>query len=103
MVSGFGGLPKEKRDTVKWMPPTLFVWGEKDEVVPVTEAKAMEKLAEDGQLPIVVKAYPVGHVFIKDDGKFDTIALFDAQRRMAEFFGKNLKQPEPARGNGRTK
>ena len=84
---------------MKWLPPTLVVYGEKDEVVPVAEAKALELLAKTRQLPITVKPYPVGHVFVKDDGKFDIRAMGDAKRLMTEFFEKHLKRQETARGN----
>ena len=100
VVSGFGGLPKEKRDAVKWMPPTLFVYGEKDEVVLVAEAKAMEKLEKDGQLPIVVKPYPVGHVFQNKAGEFDWGALLAAQQLVTEHLCKHLK-PQPAEAKSR--
>jgi dienelactone hydrolase len=97
VVSGFGGLPEKKRDAVKWLPPTLVVYGKKDKVVPVKEGKALELLAKAGQLPITVKSYPVGHVFINDDGKFDIRAKADAQQLMTEFLEKHLKRPKTAR------
>jgi dienelactone hydrolase len=97
VVSGFGGLPEKKRDAVQWLPPTLVVYGEKDQVVPVAEAKGLEQLAKARQLPITVKSYPVGHVFVNDDGKFDIWAMGDAQRLMTEFLQKHLKPQETAR------
>jgi len=98
VVSGFGGLPEKKRDAVKWLPPTLVVYGEKDKVVPVKEGKALELLAKAGQLPITVKAYPVGHVFVNDAGKFDFRAMADAQGLMTEFLEKHLKRLDTASG-----
>jgi carboxymethylenebutenolidase len=97
VVSGFGGLPEKKRDAVKWLPPTLVVYGEKDRVVPVAEAKALELLAKTRQLPITVKSYPVGHVFLDDNGKFDIEAMGKAQRLTTEFLETHLKRPETSR------
>lgn len=99
VVSGFGGLPKEKCDTVKWLPPTLIVHGDEDEVVPFQYAIALRKLGRREKLPIKVKIYETGHVFLKDDGKFDLLAMADAQRLMIEHFQKHLNgQKEVARG-----
>jgi carboxymethylenebutenolidase len=100
VVSGFGGLPKEKCVTVKWLPPTLVVHGDEDEVVPVQYATALRKLKRREKLPIEVKIYEVGHVFLKDDGKFDIWALGDAQWRMTEHLCKHLK-PELAKAKSR--
>jgi hypothetical protein len=100
VVSGFGGLPEKKRDTVKWLPPTLVVYGEKDEVVPVAEAKALEQLAKTRQLPITVKSYPVGHVFVDDKGKFDIKAMADAQRLMTDFLQKHLNPQKEVQAVG---
>jgi carboxymethylenebutenolidase len=100
VVSGFGGLPKDKWDTVKWLPPTLVVHGDEDEVVPVQYAIALRKLKRREKLPIEVKIYETGHVFLKDDGKFDLWALGDAQRRMTEHLCKHLK-PELAEAESR--
>jgi carboxymethylenebutenolidase len=92
VVSGFGGLPKEKRDTVKWLPPTLVVHGEKDEVVPVAEAHALKELADANKLPITVKIYPnVGHVFGIGKGKFDVFAFSEAEQLMMKHLDKHLK------------
>jgi carboxymethylenebutenolidase len=91
VVSGFGGLPKEKCDTVKWLPPALVVHGDEDEVVPVQYAIALRKLKRREKLPIEVKIYEAPHMFLKDDGKFDMGALVDAQRRMTEHLQKYLK------------
>jgi dienelactone hydrolase len=100
VVSGFGGLPKEKCDTVKWLPPTLVVHGDEDEVVPIQYAIALRKLKRREKLPIEVKIYEVPHMFLKDDGEFDMWALADAQRRMTEHLCKHLK-PELAEATSR--
>jgi carboxymethylenebutenolidase len=90
-VSGFGGLPKENWATVKWLPPTLIVHGDEDEVVPIQYAIALRKLKRRQKLPIEVKIYPeVGHCFQKEDGSFDLLALADAHRRMTEHFQEHL-------------
>jgi dienelactone hydrolase len=100
VVSGFGGLP-EKCATVKWLPPTLVVHGDEDEVVPVQYAIALRKLKRREKLPIEIKIYEgVGHVFQKEDGSFDIWAMADAQRRMTEHLCKHLK-PELAKAKSR--
>jgi dienelactone hydrolase len=91
VVSGFGGLPEKMRKNLKALPPTLFIYGEKDEVVPLAEAQAMEQLTNARQLSITIKPYPVGHVFLKDDGTFDIRTMGDAQRLMTEFLQTHLK------------
>ena len=58
--------------------------------MPVAEAKALELLAKTRELPITVKSYPVGHVFVDDKGKFDIWAMADAQRLMTEFLQRHL-------------
>jgi dienelactone hydrolase len=85
---------------VEWLPPTLVVHGDEDEVVPVQYAIAHRKLKRRQKLPIEVKIYTgVGHVFQNEDGSFDLLALADAQRRMTEHFQKHLNgQKEVASG-----
>jgi carboxymethylenebutenolidase len=64
VASGFGGLPKSKVKAVKWLPPTLIVHGDEDEVVPVQHAVALRKLKRQMKLPIEVKIYEeVPHMF----------------------------------------
>jgi carboxymethylenebutenolidase len=92
VVSGFGGLPKERRKAIAWLPPTLVVHGEKDDVVPVTEAQALKELADANKLPITVKIYPnVGHVFRLPGGKLDWWSMADAERLMMEHLEEHLK------------
>jgi dienelactone hydrolase len=98
VVSGFGGLRKDQRDAIKWLPPTLAVAGEKDEVVPVAEVNALKDLADSKKLPITVKIYPnVRHVFQLPHGKFDWLSMVQAERLMMEFLEKHLKRQETAR------
>src|SRR5262249_38049175 len=95
VVSCFGGPPDEMHPGVKKLPPTLVLHGNKDQLVPVEEAHALEKLAEDRQLPIEVQIYKnVGHLFQKTPGKFDMLALLDGQRRMTDHLQKHLKPKE---------
>jgi dienelactone hydrolase len=100
VVSGFGGLPEKMRKNIKALPPTLFVYGEKDEVVPLAEAQAMEQLTNARQLSVTIKPYPVGHVFRKKGGDFDFDALLQAQQLMTEHLCKHLK-PELSEAKSR--
>src|SRR5262249_12917929 len=79
VASGFGGLPKHKINAIKWLPPTLIVHGDEDEVVPVQHAIALRKLRREKKLPIEVKIYSeVGHVFQIGNGKFHWWSMVDA-------------------------
>jgi carboxymethylenebutenolidase len=100
VVSCFGGLPREMHAGVKKLPPTLVLHGDKDELVPVEEARALEKLAVERKLTVEVKIYDnVGHLFQKSAGKFDTRALLDGQQRMTAHLRKHLnRQKEVASG-----
>jgi carboxymethylenebutenolidase len=92
VVSGFGGLPRERRDSVNWLPPTLIVHGDEDDVVPIQYAVALRQLRREKKLPIDVVIYPeVGHVFQKEGGKFDLRAMMDAERLTTEHLQKYLK------------
>jgi hypothetical protein len=62
---------------------------------PVKYAIALRKLKRRAKLPIEVKIYETGHVFLKDGGQFDIWALGDAQLRMTEHLCRHLK-PELA-------
>ena len=94
VVCGFGGLRKDQRDAVKWLPPTLAVGGENDEVVPVAEVNALKDLADCKKLPITVKIYPVGHVFQLPGGKFHWWSMVDAERLTMEHLGTHLLAPK---------
>lgn len=100
VASGFGGMPKEKRDFVRWMPPTLIIHGDEDDVVPVQHAVGLRRLGRDQKLPIEVKIFPeVGHVFQLPNGKFDWLAMVQAERLMMNHFEKHLLAPKgPAQG-----
>jgi carboxymethylenebutenolidase len=100
VVSCCGGLPREMHETVQKLPPTLAFYGGQDQIVPVAEGRALEKLARNRKLPVEVRVYDrVGHLFQKEEGKFDLIALFDAQRRMTEHLQKHLKAAGPERSS----
>jgi dienelactone hydrolase len=92
VASGFGGLPKNKIHDVKWLPPTLIVHGDEEEVVPVQHAFALRRLKRELKLPIEVKIYEeVGHVFQIGNGKFHWWSMADAERRMTEHLQKHLQ------------
>jgi len=95
VASGFGGLPRNKVNAVKWLPPTLIVHGDEDDVVPVQHAITLRKLGREKKLPIKVKIYEeVDHMFQIGNGKFDWLTIGKAEHLMMEHLGKHL--------NGRT-
>src|SRR5262249_29590891 len=58
VVEYFGGLPDVLVKDVTSLPPTLILHGDGDKVVPVSEAKALEKLCKEKQVPYEVRIYP---------------------------------------------
>jgi len=97
LASGFGGLPKNKIHAVTWLPATLIVHGDEDEVVPVQHAFALRRLKRQMKLPIEVKIYEeVGHVFQIGNGKFDILKMKEAEQLMMEHLRKHLKPEKSA-------
>ena len=69
VVEFFGGLPAVLNDKVKAMPPTLILHGEADKVVPVAEARNLERLFKENGVTFEMKLYPSsGHAFFGEDG-----------------------------------
>jgi carboxymethylenebutenolidase len=86
VVEYFGGLPEVLVKDVKSLPPTLILHGDADRVVPVSEARALEKLFKEKDLPHEVRIYAgQGHGFTGDDAS-------DATRRALAFFEQHVKQ-----------
>ncbi|HYH01359.1 MAG TPA: dienelactone hydrolase family protein [Terriglobales bacterium] len=84
VVEYFGGLPEELTHELKPLPPTLVLHGERDTVVPVTEAHKLQHLFENTGTPYELKLYPVaGHGF----SGFD---LLDAGQRTLAFLKQHL-------------
>lgn len=85
VVEFFGGLPQPLVERIDQLPPTLILHGEEDHVVPVTEARRLEKLCKENKRTYDIHIYPkAGHGFLGADGA-------DAAKRTYEFFDKYLK------------
>jgi carboxymethylenebutenolidase len=95
VVDVFGGLPAERRAGVETLPPTLVLHGDRDHVVPVEEARALDRFLTERKLVGEVKVYEgVGHVFMDDNGRVTlkaAAALVDARSRTALFLAKHLQ------------
>ena len=87
VVEYFGGLPDPFTWNLRRFPPTLILHGDADDVVPVAEARKLEKLLADKRFPFEIKVYPgQGHRF---RGEADQ----DAYQRSLRFFEEHLKKP----------
>jgi dienelactone hydrolase len=87
VVEYFGGLPTLFALNLTKFPPTLILHGDADDVVPVAEARKLEKLFGEKKFTFEIRVYPgQGHRFHGDDDK-------DAYQRSLRFFDKHLKKP----------
>lgn len=85
VVENFGGLPKFARERLQRMPPVLILHGERDKVVSVEEARKLESVLKEKELPYEIKLYPEqGHGFRGEDAR-------DALARTFEFLDKHLR------------
>lgn len=85
VVEYFGGLPDLFARNLKRFPPTLILHGEADKVVPVSEARKLEKVLREKDLPFEIRVYPgQGHRFTGADD-------VDAYTRSLSFFEKHVK------------
>jgi carboxymethylenebutenolidase len=84
-VVGFsGGLPEPLASSFTRMAPALILHGENDTIVPVDEARKLQRALEVRGLPHDVNIYPnEGHIF-------SPLAGLDAARRTVEFLGRHL-------------
>ncbi len=90
VVEYFGGLPEPLLKEVKTLPPTLILHGDADKVVPVSEAKALEKLCKARSFVHDVQIYPgAGHGFFGDTSA-------DALKRSLSFLDAHVKQAKPS-------
>lgn len=80
----FGFLPQGIAAGVRRLPPTLILHGERDFIVPVTNAYAIEDL-----LKRLGVAYDL-HVYPDQGHGFTGAAQIDAAQRTATFFGRYL-------------
>jgi carboxymethylenebutenolidase len=84
VVEFFGGFPKEMKLFMRRMCPTLILHGEDDAIIPVSEARYLQRMLEDKNIPHEIKIYPgVGHGF---DGE----VWKDARIRSLAFLQKYL-------------
>ena len=91
IVEYFGGLPDVLLKDVKTLPPTLILHGDADLIVPVSEARALEKLCKEKKVPHEVCIYPgQGHGFLGAPGA-------DSLRRCVTFFDIYVKKADPSR------
>lgn len=80
----FGGLAEPFIADAAKFPPVLVLHGEQDPVVPVEEARRLERLLEQNRIPHEIKLYPgQGH-------HFTGLAQVDALRRVVGFFRQYL-------------
>ena len=85
VVEYFGGLPDLFAWNLRRFPPTLILHGDADDVVPVSEARKLERLLREKSFPFEVKVYAgQKHRFTGDDEK-------DAYNRALSFLDKHVK------------
>jgi carboxymethylenebutenolidase len=85
VVEYFGGLPDPFTWNLKRFPPTLILHGDADPVVPVAEARKLERLFREKNLPFEIRVYAgQGHRFTGEDDK-------DAYLRSLAFFDKHVR------------
>ncbi|WP_435007766.1 dienelactone hydrolase family protein [Tundrisphaera lichenicola] len=86
VVEYFGGLPELFARNLQRFPPTLILHGEADEIVPVSEARKLEKILSDKEFPFEIRVYPgQGHGFRGEPN-------VDAYQRSIAFFDKHVKK-----------
>jgi carboxymethylenebutenolidase len=91
VVEFFGGMPDYFAARLKTMPPTLILHGEADKIVPVAEARKLERLLKGKQKTYEIKIYPgAGHGFTGETNK-------DAVERTLTFLAKYLKAERSAK------
>lgn len=70
VIEYFGGLPKLLGWAARRLPATLILHGEKDNLVPVQEARDLEKMLREAKVRYEVKIYPnQGHGFSPEVGR----------------------------------
>ncbi len=84
IVDYFGPLPDELAGQCPRLPPTLVLHGASDRIVPVSHARAIERLLQEQGTPHEIKIYEgQGHGLIG-------AAQFDAAARVSRFLGQHL-------------
>jgi carboxymethylenebutenolidase len=95
VVDFFGGLPEERWEGLKRLPPTLVFHGDRDQTVPVRQAEVLRDWLTEYRVPGEVKIYRgVDHVFLQPKGGLSLAAIADAQQRTAAFLETYLRKPD---------
>ncbi|CAO4136674.1 dienelactone hydrolase family protein [Methylorubrum extorquens] len=95
IVDYFGPLPDELARERPRLPPTLILHGSADVIVPVSHARALERLLQEQGVAHEVKIYEgQGHGLTGP-------AQLDAAAHVARFLGQHL-QPASAESDGRS-
>lgn len=82
----FGGLPDDFTYDAARLPPVLILHGDRDTVVPVSEAEKLEALLREHHVPYEIKIYSnQGH-------QFTGLVQLDAMRRVVQFFRRYLQK-----------
>jgi carboxymethylenebutenolidase len=85
VVDYFGGMPDEVIAEVKHLPAVLILHGDRDPVVPVTEAFKLESLLKSRHVAHEIKIYKgAGH-------SFQGLDMLDAAQRTYFFLKKHLQ------------
>jgi len=93
VVSYFGGMSRDVAARVTKMPPIQMFHGDKDLVVPVSEAHALMKLADAKKFHLEPHIFPnAGHLFVGPTGGFQMSDAMQAGAKTACFLDEKLKQ-----------
>jgi carboxymethylenebutenolidase len=92
VVDLFGGLPEWRRKQARSLPPVLILHGDADLVVPVAEARALEKVLREHRIDHQIEVFPgVGHLFKDDKGHFQWMAAQKAEELALAFLRQWLR------------
>jgi carboxymethylenebutenolidase len=84
VVDYYGGMSPIISDKLERMPPTLLLHGEHDPVVPVAEARRLERLFQEKKVTYEIHIYP------DQSHGFTGAAAGDARERTIRFLDKHL-------------
>ncbi|MDO8434919.1 MAG: dienelactone hydrolase family protein [Candidatus Binatus sp.] len=93
VVEYYGGLPPRLQPMAKTMPPTLILHGDKDTIVPVSQAHELDQLLTQNNRPHEIKIYEgAEHAFNFEGLPFWYRADYarDAWERTLKFLAANL-------------
>jgi dienelactone hydrolase len=90
VVDYFGGMSTIISDKLERMPPTLLLHGQLDPVVPVGEARRLERLFTEKKVTFEIHVYP------DETHGFTGAAADDARERTLRFLDKYLASGETA-------